>query len=153
MCLRVRNRSVLTCCLYCYPVFKSQKQKCTYLLFVLLPSDILYFYSEVTFYRCYCYREKTRWCSCHLFYFVLFNVLFILWSQPNPVLMIGLVCLMVFNATFNNISVTSWLSVLLMQERGVPGEYHLPVANYWQTLSHNVVSSTPRHERCSNSKL
>jgi hypothetical protein len=24
---------------------------------------------------------------------------------------------------------------------GVPGENHRPVANYWQTLSHNVVSS------------
>ena len=31
---------------------------------------------------------------------------------------------MVFNATFNNISVISWLSVLLMEETGVPGENH-----------------------------
>ena len=29
---------------------------------------------------------------------------------------------MMFNATFNNISVISWLSVLLMEETGVPGE-------------------------------
>jgi hypothetical protein len=29
------------------------------------------------------------------------------------------VCLMVFNATFNNISVISWRSVLLMEETGV----------------------------------
>jgi len=29
---------------------------------------------------------------------------------------------MVFNATFNNISVISWQSVLLMEETGVPGE-------------------------------
>ena len=29
---------------------------------------------------------------------------------------------MVFNATFNNISVISWLSVLLVEETGVPGE-------------------------------
>jgi hypothetical protein len=28
---------------------------------------------------------------------------------------------MVFNATFNNISVTSWRSVLLVEETGVPG--------------------------------
>jgi hypothetical protein len=33
------------------------------------------------------------------------------------------------------------------------GEDHLPVASHWQTLSHNVVSSTPRHERDSNSQL
>ena len=33
-----------------------------------------------------------------------------------------LVRVMVFNATFNNISVISWLSVLLVEETGVPGE-------------------------------
>jgi len=51
---------------------------------------------------------------------------------------------MVFNATFNNISVILWWSVLLEKETGVPDENHLPAASHWQTLSHNVVSSTPR---------
>jgi len=32
-----------------------------------------------------------------------------------------------FNATFNNISVISWWSVLLVEETGVPGENHRPV--------------------------
>jgi hypothetical protein len=32
--------------------------------------------------------------------------------------------IMVFNATFNNISVISWWSVLLMEENGVPEENH-----------------------------
>jgi len=32
---------------------------------------------------------------------------------------------MVFNATFNNISVISWRSVLLVTETGVPEENHL----------------------------
>ena len=36
---------------------------------------------------------------------------------------------MVFNTTFNNISVISWWSVLLMEETGVAGEKHRPVAN------------------------
>jgi hypothetical protein len=45
---------------------------------------------------------------------------------------------MVFNATFNNISVIFWQSVLLVEESGVPGENHRPVASHWQTLSHNV---------------
>ena len=31
---------------------------------------------------------------------------------------------MVVNATFNNISVISWQSVLLVEETGVPGENH-----------------------------
>ena len=49
--------------------------------------------------------------------------------------------IVVFNATFNNISVISWRSVLLAEETG---ENCGPVASHWQTLSHNVVSSTPR---------
>jgi hypothetical protein len=31
---------------------------------------------------------------------------------------------MVFNATFNNISLISWWSVLLVEETGGPGENH-----------------------------
>jgi hypothetical protein len=36
------------------------------------------------------------------------------------------VIVMVFNATFSNISVMSWKSVLLVRETGVPGENHRP---------------------------
>jgi len=50
-----------------------------------------------------------------------------------------IVCLMVFSATFNNISFISWRSVLLVEETGGPGENHQPVASHRQTLSHNVV--------------
>ena len=46
---------------------------------------------------------------------------------------------------FNNISAISWQSVLLVEETGVPEENHRPVASHWQTLSHNVVSSTSCH--------
>jgi hypothetical protein len=53
---------------------------------------------------------------------------------------IGLVWFMVFNATFNNISVISWRSVLLVEETGVPGENHQQV-------------TTHRHEQDSNSQL
>ena len=44
-----------------------------------------------------------------------------------------------FNATFNNISVISWWSVLLVEETGVSGENYRLVTSHWQTLSHNVV--------------
>ena len=37
---------------------------------------------------------------------------------------------MVFNATFNNISVISWRSVLLVVETVGPGENHRPVASH-----------------------
>ena len=61
-------------------------------------------------------------------------------SLVKTILYLGLsivfVCLMVFNATFNNISVILWRSVLLVEETG---ENHRPVASNWQTLSHNVV--------------
>jgi len=43
---------------------------------------------------------------------------------------------MVFYVTFNNISVISWRSVLLVEETGVLGE------NHRQTLSLNVVSNS-----------
>jgi hypothetical protein len=43
---------------------------------------------------------------------------------------------MVFNAIFNNISVISWRSVLLVEETGVPVENHRPVASHCQTLYH-----------------
>ena len=49
---------------------------------------------------------------------------------------------MVFNATFNNISVISWWSGLLMEETEAPGESHRPVASHWQSLSQNVVHLT-----------
>jgi hypothetical protein len=65
----------------------------------------------------------------------------------------GLAWFMVFNAIFNIISAISWQSVLLVDETGVHGENQRPVASHRQTLSHNVVSSTPHHERGSNSQL
>ena len=51
---------------------------------------------------------------------------------------------MVFKTTFNNISVILWRSV---EETGVPRENHRPAVSHWQTLSHNVVSSTPHLSR------
>jgi hypothetical protein len=57
-----------------------------------------------------------------------------------------IVRVVVFNATFNNILVIFWWSILLVEETGVPRENHRAFVSHWQTLSHNVVSHTPRHE-------
>jgi hypothetical protein len=43
------------------------------------------------------------------------------------------------------------LSTIFQLYRGVR-ENHRPVESHWQTLSHNIVSSTPGHERDSNSQ-
>jgi hypothetical protein len=43
--------------------------------------------------------------------------------------------LLVFNATFSNISDISWRPVLVVGEAGVPGENHRPWGNNWYTLS------------------
>jgi len=40
------------------------------------------------------------------------------------------VSLMGYNATFNNISVTSWRSALLVEETRGPGENHQPVVSH-----------------------
>jgi hypothetical protein len=37
---------------------------------------------------------------------------------------------MVFNVTFNNITVISWQSVVLVKETGIPGENHRPAASH-----------------------
>jgi hypothetical protein len=87
-------------------------------------------------------------CNLIFFQFQMFNI----WSVYMEVclsLWIGrfrLVWFMVFNATFNDISVISWRQVLLVEETRVCRENHRPVASHWQTLLHNVVSSTPCHE-------
>ena len=49
---------------------------------------------------------------------------------------------MVFNVIFNNISVITWQSVLLVEETKVPEENHWPVTSHRQTISHYVLSST-----------
>ena len=56
-----------------------------------------------------------------------FNVLAVV-SVPPPTWFIRGV--MVLNATCNNISIISWLSVLLVKETGVSGENHRPAASH-----------------------
>ena len=90
---------------------------------------------------------------------LLFSLMFI-YSQKKfstfedeEVVQCLLMVLLVFNATFNDISVISWWRVLLVEETGVPGENHRSAASHWQTLLHNVVSSTSRLIRIRNSQL
>lgn len=52
---------------------------------------------------------------------------------------------MVINITFNNVSVISWQSVVLV------GGNHRPVANPWPTLPHNVISSV--YHLCFKTKI
>ena len=74
-----------------------------------------------------------------------------LWKEDKLKSLVYLrVRVMVFNATFNNISVILGQSVLLVKETVIPREYQQSVASHGQTLSHNVV---PRHEQGSNSQL
>ena len=56
-----------------------------------------------------------------------------------------MVSVMMFNATFNNISVDiSWRSVLSVEKTGILGENCRSFASHWQTVSHNLVLSTHR---------
>ena len=50
----------------------------------------------------------------------------------------------VFNATFNNISVIKWPSVLLVEETRIHWKNHRQAWSHWQVLSHNFISGTPR---------
>ena len=49
---------------------------------------------------------------------------------------------MLFNVTFNNISVISWWSVLLVEETGVPGENFLPVTSEVTYKLYNIMLYT-----------
>ena len=80
------------------------------------------------------------WSSC-LYYYRFLHV-----SDTRK----GLSCIKV---AFNNTSAISWWSVLLVEQTDVTRENHPPVVSHWQTLSHNVVSIKPRHERDANSQL
>jgi len=70
------------------------------------------------------------------------NAYFLIFAYRN-------VRVMVSNVIFNNIAFISALSV---EETGVPGENHRNDGSNLQTLPHNVVSNTPRHEQDSNSQ-
>jgi hypothetical protein len=85
------------------------------------------------------YTKETVFWICFLSSFKTFQVLY---KPDSWSIFLRLVGFIVFNVTFNNISVISWRSVLLVEETGVPGENHWPAACHWQTVSHNVVSST-----------
>jgi hypothetical protein len=54
--------------------------------------------------------------------------------------------IMVFNATFNNISVISWRSVLLVEEIAVPGGNHSRVTSHWQIwqIASQLITNTYR---------
>jgi hypothetical protein len=60
---------------------------------------------------------------------------------PNILALIGF---MVFNATFNNISVISLRSALSLEEIEVPGKKHRPAASHWQTVQHKCHTSRNR---------
>ena len=70
------------------------------------------------------YKDVLPWTMCCLS------------SQPScDLAILYMLVFMVRNATFNNISVISWRSVLLVKETRVFGEYSWPVASHQQTLS------------------
>ena len=100
-----------------------------------------------------CDFEHTRWrlLQKHILYTIL-DIYDFIWKKLLPGISshAGLVWFMVFNTSFNNISVLSLRSILLVEETGVSGENHRLVGSHWQTLSHNGV---PSHEQGANSQL
>ena len=68
----------------------------------------------------------------------LWGVLNLVYSVRKSTRYLILLLVMVFIATFNNISAILWRSVLLMEETEVSAKNHQPVASHWQTLSHKV---------------
>ena len=91
-----------------------------------IPCFLLCFVSEIAIFAdCTSYIPVLSWQK------IIFKLFEILWVRVR---------VMVFNATFNNISVTSWQSVLLVELTWVPWENHWPVASHWQTLYYDIGS-------------
>ena len=94
------------------------------------------------------YPLKVKWlipCSSSEVSFLPVNINNLADTFPFVSLMSIIVRVMAFNATFNNISVISWRSVLLVEKIGVHRQNPPTLAaSHWQTLSRNVVSSTSR---------
>ena len=120
-------------------------------IIIIIVLDILFYFhiAHLTTEIKYKIPQSTSFMLCMSYrYFNKSSPLFL--SHPIIFCYFGV---MVFNAIFNNISVISWRSVLLVEETGVPEGNHRPVASHWQTLSHTVVSNTSRHERGLKSQL
>jgi len=86
-----------------------------------------------------CYQQKTNNQSIYLKQTI--RVSRVPYFSPEFV-WFCFVWFMVFNANFNNISVISWWSVLLVEETGIPWENHQPVPRHWQTLFGPVINNT-----------
>jgi len=89
-------------------------------------------------YKIYCYK----WFLLNFIYLFCLNVIHLL-NKINqmylyvachvfvhPLINVVVLCYMVLNATFNNISVISWWSVLLVEESEGPRENHRPVTSH-----------------------
>ena len=66
-----------------------------------------------------------------------------MWCKCDATILIkftstGMGGVMVFNTTFNNISVIFSQSVLLVEEIAAPGENPRPATSHWQTLSYII---------------
>ena len=124
---------------YC-PVSCTEQPDCQYVAEILLKVVVKYRYlhwnKNVFFWKSLSYKyvniREAKWNYC----------LYLFRTR-----------VMVLSTNFNNISVISWRSVLLVEETGVHGKNHRPAASHLQPLSHYVELSTPRHERDSNSHL
>ena len=92
--------------------------------------------------KCACYVGGVLINSLHNLNFL--TVVDYLLDKPSVVANKGaikemFVCLMVFNATFNNISVISWRSVLLVEETGVHSEKTTDLPQVTDKLYHMML--------------
>ena len=69
--------------------------------------------------------RQIKYC-CHGKFLFLVGWIFKKFANDLNYIQMLFVRIMVFNATFNNISVISWRTVLLVEETGVPRENHRP---------------------------
>jgi hypothetical protein len=111
--------------LYCKKIIKFCYYDFVLFLLVIIKNQyydifILFHHQVNVFYTKNLKDVSMKWGVINL------NTPFNNWSCINTSVHTFRVKFMVLNATFNNISVILWWSVLLVEESGVPGESHQP---------------------------
>ena len=102
---------------------------CRFISNLLKVYILLTIYSELGHLSMYRHHKIMEY-LCHIILnkpSVVYYVYMLLCTKCNDGVRIRVI---VFNATFNNISVISWRSVLLVRETGVLGENHRRVVSY-----------------------